>query len=474
MGSSPDTLKTCLKKLLIVDPAYEGDNSIAREISHLVRESKLLPALGDKIPASISDHYFCAALVLTGCVNMTTSLHHKLCALSRALRTIAIIDRSQQGRNWVSALLEKGALYDFHTLPLDPQRFSHMIGHLRGLDRISRTARPADRAQDPAYTSIIGVSPLINTVKTRIRHYANTDFPVLITGESGTGKELAAHAIHKTSKRATNTFLAINCAAIPQSLAASELFGHEKGAFTDAHTSRPGCFEKASGGTLFLDEIGELPLDIQSQLLRVLEDGHLYRIGARDPRRIDGRIIVASNIDLEKAVHTGRFRFDLYHRLNVLPLTMPPLRDRESDVLLLAHAFMEKIAQDKGLPVPTLSNDATRLILAYSWPGNVRQLKNAILRAVTLTDSGEIRACDLNIGSNTLKERTFITLAKARADTERALVQKAIHAFRGNISRAANELGVSRVGLYRLMKRHALDHREMLNEGAGHGEPHET
>lgn len=343
-----------------------------------------------------------------------------------------------------------------------------MIGHLRGLDRIDASPHQMNGSHHVSKPDFIGISPAIKAVKSLIGHYANTDFPVLITGESGTGKELAARAIHEASSRASNQFLAINCAAIPRSLAGSELFGHEKGAFTNAHVSRPGCFEQASGGTLFLDEIGELPLDIQSQLLRVLEDGHLYRIGGQDSRPINVRIIAASNVNLEKAVHKGRFRFDLYHRLNVLPLSMPPLRDREDDALLLAKAFMSKVCADNELPVPALTDDATHLLLTYHWPGNVRQLQNAISRAVTLSNDSKIRAHDLNIGSDMSSRYSLMTLAKARADTERALVQKAIHAFKGNISRAANELGVSRVGLYRLMKRHELDHRKMLIGGADH------
>lgn len=473
MASTSGNELSCLKKLLIVDPAHEGDDGAAAEISHLIDDYKLIYNIESKIPESIKYQYFCAALVLTDRVNMTATLHQKLCTLSKILRTIAIVDNSEQGTARVSTLLKNGALYDFHTLPLDPQRFSHMIGHLRGLDRIYAASHHANGSSGPALPPIIGTSSLINAVKVQIGHYANTDFPVLITGESGTGKELAARAIHLKSSRANSPFLAINCAAIPQSLAGSELFGHEKGAFTDAHASRPGCFEQASGGTLFLDEIGDLPLDIQSQLLRVLENGHLYRIGGQEPRKIDVRIIAASNINMDKAVLAGRFRFDLYHRINVLPLNMPPLRDREGDALLLARAFINKIAHDNDLAVSTLSDDAMRLILTYRWPGNVRQLQNAISRAVTLASDNKIRARDLNINIDTLKGHPFMTLAKARADTERALVRKAIHAFRGNISRAASELGVSRVGLYRLMKRHELDHRKMLNGGADHEEKSE-
>ncbi|GGO16677.1 hypothetical protein GCM10007972_26010 [Iodidimonas muriae] len=457
------------KRLLIIDPAREDASGAAHQVHRLMPLSDIAYTIPDKPISKLHHTYFCAVISLTAHVHISDRLYQQLLRLARAMRVIALIDKSSQGRNRVCRLLHDGVLYDFHTLPIDHERLCFTIGHLRGI--FEHEARPKDirRAPSAPYQALLlGKCPAMDAIRKQISQYAKTDLPVLIAGESGTGKELVARDIHQHSSRTDQVFLAINCATIPPQLAASELFGHEKGAFTNAISARPGRFEQASGGTLFLDEIADLSLDIQSQLLRVLEDGRIYRLGAHQPRQTNVRIIVASNINLEEAVRKKHFRLDLFHRLNVLPLMMPPLREREGDAILLAKYFIALAIQNHGLKPASLTEEAERAILAYSWPGNVRQLQNCIQRAMALNSSGKIDRRHLGLSRDKATAPSVQTLARARAEAESALLSKAIRTFDGNISRAATELGVSRVGLYRLLKRHDLDHKQLVNGGKDH------
>lgn len=252
---------------------------------------------------------------------------------------------------------------------------------------------------------IIGQSTSLVEVFRILDKVAPTDSTVLVTGESGTGKELLVRALHANSRRADCPFVPINCGAIPKELLESELFGHEKGAFTHAIRSRPGRFELADGGTIFLDEIGEMDLSLQVKILRVLQEKEIERVGGTGCKKVDVRIVAATNRDLESEVTAGRFREDLYYRLNVIPLHLPPLRERGMDILILAHCFLERFCQKKNRPLLRLSEDTARVLLAYSWPGNVRELENFMERLSILVDGEYVQVDDLpakirdNVGS---------------------------------------------------------------------------
>jgi two-component system NtrC family response regulator len=283
-----------------------------------------------------------------------------------------------------------------------------------------------------------------------IRKISTTDAPVLIIGESGTGKELVARAIHRQGLRKDGPFIPINCSAIPENLIESELFGHEKGTFTGAHTQRKGRFEMAEGGTLFLDEIGELPSLLQVKLLRFLQEKTIERIGGRQQIEVDTRILAATNRNLEEAIKAGTFREDLYYRLNVIRINLPPLREREADIILLAKTFLERYSQENRKKIKSFSGKAIDAIQGYAWPGNVRELENRIKRAVIMSDDKKISLKDLEMEFLDI-ESERVTLKDAREELEKKLIIKAIARNENNLTKAAVELGVSRPTLYDLM-----------------------
>jgi len=279
---------------------------------------------------------------------------------------------------------------------------------------------------------------------------AATDATVLITGPSGTGKELLARRIHQRSKRVQYPFVAVNCAAIPDSLAESELFGHEKGAFTGADSRRIGRFELANGGTLFLDEVGELPEAVQAKLLRALEERRIERVGGKEPIAVDIRTVSATNRDLEREVEQGRFREDLFYRLNVVRLALPPLNERRGDVELLVSSLLQPIAKRLGMPVRRLSEDAIARLVAHAWPGNVRELRNVLERAMIVAPGDEIRAEDLPELGTTVQTATELPLSLA--ERERHAILDALERTGGHRERAAKLLGVSVRTLYSRLK----------------------
>jgi two-component system NtrC family response regulator len=285
-----------------------------------------------------------------------------------------------------------------------------------------------------------------------IRRVATTDVPVLIVGESGTGKELTARAIHRLSDRKDGSFVAINCGAIPENLLESELFGHEKGAFTNAHMQRKGRIEGAQGGTLFLDEIGELPLALQVKLLRFLQERVIERVGGREEIPINARVLAATNIDLKKAMSEGRFREDLYYRLGVVVLTVPPLRGRGGDTILLANLFLQRYAAENKKKAVKFSQAALHALENHSWPGNIRELENRIKRSVIMTEGNQITPAHLELAEPT-DPYSGKRLKEAREVLERELVQRALARTKGNLTQAAAELGISRPTLYELMEK---------------------
>ena len=309
--------------------------------------------------------------------------------------------------------------------------------------------------------SIIGKSPAITALKLEARRAASNNFPVLISGESGTGKELFAQAIHHASGRNLYPFVRINCAAIPRDLLESELFGYEKGAFTGAgSTGKPGKFELAHKGTLFLDEVGDLPLEMQPKLLRAIEDYEFERVGGTKIIRTDLRVIAATNQNLEQMLEDGRFRRDLFYRLNVMPLHIPPLRERKTDILLIAQWMLTQMAAEANIPEISLDKDAQKALRNYSWPGNVRELSNVLERTLSGLEGNTIRIESLpfyvyhkrkeavNSGSSTLKE--------LQAKTEHASICDALENNNNNKAKAAEMLGIHRTLLYKKMKKYGI------------------
>jgi DNA-binding NtrC family response regulator len=282
----------------------------------------------------------------------------------------------------------------------------------------------------------------------------NVDAPVLIDGESGTGKELVALAIHQVSPRANAPFVAVNCAALPANLIQSELFGHEKGAFTGAQQRKLGRLEAATGGTIFLDEIGDLPLDLQVNLLRVLQNRSIERLGSNQEIQLDVRVVAASNVDLEQAVAQGRFREDLYYRLNVLRLHTPPLRQREGDVELLARHYFKKLTEPSLGSARGFNQQALRVMSNYAWPGNVRELINRVRRAVIMSENPLLTPEDLGLEKR-VADTGSMTLDRARAQAELQAIRCALRRNQNNMSAAARQLGISRATLYRVLERSA-------------------
>jgi two-component system NtrC family response regulator len=289
-----------------------------------------------------------------------------------------------------------------------------------------------------------------------IRKVAPSDAPVLILGESGTGKEMAGRAIHRLSLRKDGPFIAINCGAIPENLLESELFGHEKGAFTGAHTSRPGRLELANHGTLFLDEIGELPPPLQVKLLRFLQERTVERVGGRKTIPVDTRVIAATNTDLKAALQTGAFREDLFYRLAVVVIKIPALRERDGDILLLARSFLQRFAGQANRDSLAFDEQAMRVLREHKWPGNVRELENRIKRAVIMAEGKTIRAADLELGPADMIEPAAPTLKEARENLERDLITRALHRHGGKIAPAAADLGISRPTMYELIEKLGL------------------
>jgi DNA-binding NtrC family response regulator len=344
-------------------------------------------------------------------------------------------------------------LFDYHTWPIDPFRLNHTLGHAYGYAGLNGRADMATVGKRDM--ALIGHSAAIQHLRRQIAKMAHTNAPVLIWGESGSGKELTAQAIHQQSPRASGPFIAVNCGAIPASLIQSELFGYERGAFTGASKDKQGLIEAASGGTLFLDEIGDLPLELQANMLRFLQEGSINRVGSAQSINVDVRVIAASHMRIEEAVKSGRFREDLLYRLNVLPLTVPALRERKDDLKLLVDHFFKMFAHDKPPRLTGFSNRALQAIQTYDWPGNVRELINRIRRALVMSEGRLITAQDLDL-PEPLGLRNGEALEDARIRAERDAIQICLQDCGNNITHAARDLGVSRMTLYRLMEKHRL------------------
>jgi len=381
-------------------------------------------------------------------------------ALAEILQTetqpkVLVITGQSEKENGMEAIAQ-GA-YDFFSKPVNIDELKVMLEraiHVQRLDRERREMMSNIRVE--SFEGILGASTRIQSVFAAIDKVSGTDAPVLIAGESGTGKELVARAIHRRSVRKSGPFIAINCGAIPENLLESELFGHEKGAFTGAHVQRQGRVEMAQGGTLFLDEIGELPPSLQVKLLRFLQEREIERVGGRSLIPVDARVLAATNIDLTKAMAQGRFREDLYYRLGVVVISMPPLRDREGDIMLLASSFLQRqsVAQQKTL---VFTPKTVQAIESYRWPGNVRELENRIQRAAIMAENGKITPRDMELSELVPYEGQG--LEKARQDVERRMIEAALARNKGNLTRAAAELEISRPSLYELIDKLGIARR---------------
>lgn len=352
--------------------------------------------------------------------------------------------------------IKKGA-YDYLVKPLDPEEVSLLIQKLLKSQQLAKEVSYLRKELTKQYKfhDLVSKSPKMQQLFELARTVAKSNSNVLILGESGTGKELLARAIHNESPRANGPFVAVSCVAIPDSLLESELFGHEKGAFTDAHAQRKGKFELADGGTLFLDEIGDISPKMQLALLRVLEEKEFMRVGGSKPIKVDVRIIAATNRDLKKAVEEGRFREDLYYRLNVITIQLPPLRERKEDIPLLVQHFIEKFNIQMGKKVQKISDDALRILMQYDWPGNVRELENTIERAMVITKGDVIQPEDIQLqalGAN----HPSPAVDKSLEAVERAHILRILNETGWNIQRSAQILGIDRTTLYNKIKKYGL------------------
>lgn len=359
------------------------------------------------------------------------------------------------------AAIRAGA-YDFVTKPIEIDMLvlvlERAIKHHQLKAQVQVLSAAVEEARRGGFEKLLGESPVMRKLYDQLSRIADTEAPVFITGESGSGKEMVARSIHQRSRRAELPFVAVNCAALPESLLESELFGHAAGAFTDARTARKGLFEQANGGTLFLDEIGELPLTVQPKLLRALEEGMVRPLGSDHEVRFDVRLLTATNRDLEAAVEDGKFREDLFYRIHVLPIDVPPLRARGTDVLLLAQHFIERFASEADKEVTGLSEPTAAKMLAYNWPGNVRELRNVMQRAVALTRYDKIAVDDLPkklveyessqvvIGGHDPSELLSME------EIENRYIHHVLDTVDGNKTLAAKILGFDRKTLYRKLK----------------------
>lgn len=350
--------------------------------------------------------------------------------------------------------LKRGA-FDYVTKPIDPDELSLLVR--RGLEqrRLKKENMHLRETIDElvAVDKIVGDSPPMRKVMELVEHVAKTDATVMILGESGTGKEVIARSVHANSDRRYFPIVAVNCGALPQDLLESELFGHEKGAFTGAQYRRKGKLEMANGGTLFLDEVGAISTKMQVDLLRVLETKELTRIGGSRPTKVDFRIICATNENLEKAIADGRFREDFFYRINVFTIELPPLRTRRSDIPALAYHFLERFAIQMDKRISEIAPDAMELLTSYEWPGNVRELSNAIERAMVLGKPPAIRADDLPMRS---PKRNGSTATETLADVEKRHIAGVLERTDWNITRAAEILEVDRVTVYNKIKKYGL------------------
>ncbi|WP_419710679.1 sigma 54-interacting transcriptional regulator [Pseudomonas sp. NFX224] len=372
---------------------------------------------------------------------------------------------SRSGTEWIAVLTQDVLrlqnvgdfvcewFFDFHTLPFDVSRVQVTLGRAFGMARLR--GQGTVHIDQPEH-ELLGDSKPIRELRKLLSKLAPTESPILIRGESGTGKELVARTLHRQSQRHSKPFVAINCGAIPEHLIQSELFGHEKGAFTGAHQRKVGRIEAANSGTLFLDEIGDLPLELQANLLRFLQEKHIERVGGSQPIPVDVRVLAATHVDLEAAIEKKRFREDLYYRLNVLQVATAPLRERNGDLSLLANHFSHFYSHETGRRPRSFSEDALVAMGNHDWPGNVRELANRVRRGLVLAEGRQIEARDLGLISHQSVATPMGTLEDYKHRAERQALCDVLNRHSDNLSIAAKVLGISRPTFYRLLHKHQI------------------
>jgi two-component system NtrC family response regulator len=444
------------RPLLIVD----DDSGLLRQLRWAFSDHKVHPAGNREEAISIIQReQVPVAIVDLGLPPDPDGASEGLATLTEireiAPATKVIIATGNETRAHALRAIALGA-YDFYQKPIDIEVLQMIVGRAEQMFELEAENRRLSETAGPSpIDGIIATSPLMLKVLRDIEKIAPTDVTLLLLGESGTGKELLARAVHRLSRRARAPFVPINCAAIPDTLLESELFGHEKGAFTGAVRQTIGKIESANHGTLFLDEIGDVPLPMQVKLLRFLQDQILERIGGRKPVQVDVRIVCATNQDLDRLMAEGRFREDLYYRLNEVKLSVPPLRERPADAVVLASFFLRRFAGEYGRPARGIGTSAMAAIKDHPWPGNVRELENRIKRAVVMTDGPLLSAADLDLSSPGDGAKS-LDIRSARAQAEREVIQLALAQAGANLSKAAKLLGISRPTLYDLMQQHQL------------------
>jgi two-component system NtrC family response regulator len=372
--------------------------------------------------------------------------------------TKVIVITGKSEKDAALGAIERGA-HHFLNKPVNIDELGIILRHALAKHGLDRTLREVHPTADGAFEGMLGTSEGMRRIFRTVEQVAASSAPVLVLGESGTGKELIARAIHRRSDRSSGPFVAINCAVFSEGVLESELFGHEKGAFTGAQTQRPGHFELADGGTLFLDELGEMPLATQVKLLRFLQEFVVVRVGGRQEIKIDARVIAATNANLKALIAKGGFREDLYYRLAIVSIEVPALRERRNDILPMAQAFLVRDLQAEGKAPRTFSASAREALERFTWPGNVRQLENHVRRAALMSCGSQVTVEDLKLptsGQFPAVASQTTTLRAARDIAERELIRSTLERHGGNISRSARELGVSRPTLHSLIQKHGL------------------
>ncbi|MBK8907910.1 MAG: PEP-CTERM-box response regulator transcription factor [Rhodospirillales bacterium] len=444
------------QKLLIVD----DDEALRRQLRWALDGYEVLLA-GDRpsAVAAVRHQHPPVALLDLGLPPDPDGASEGLAALDEILAaapsTKVIVLSGQAQRDHAVRAVAQGA-YDFYEKPIELHALDLILRracHLHALESEHLRLTAAD--PPPALPGLITVSDAMLKVCAEVRRFAPSDVSILLLGESGTGKEVVAQAVHALSHRAGGPFIAINCAAIPEHLLESELFGHEKGAFTGATRTTPGKVELADGGTLFLDEIGDLPLPLQAKLFRFLQERVIERVGGRTPIRVDLRVVSATNKHVLPEIAHGTFREELYYRLSGVVLQMPALRERPEDALAIGRHFLKTMARDEGRPVRNFAADAVAAIIRYGWPGNVRELENRIRRAVVGATGPLVTAADMDLAADRFCQTT-ISLREAREKAERMAVSRAMLAADNNVSKAARLLDISRPTLYQLLRDHGM------------------
>ena len=451
-----------MRQILIVD----DEKNIRRQLSGLLADEGYATATLDHAEAAL-EHLAeeKVDLVLFDVMLPGMSGLDAIEALRERGETVLVIVMSGQATIETAVRATKAGAFDYLEKPLDPERLLVSVRNALERSALLRHTEELTRQIGTATGGLVGSSESMQRLRGAIERAAAAEARVLITGENGTGKELVARALHEGSRRARSTFVKVNCAAIPRELIESELFGHEKGAFTGANSRKIGRVEAADGGSLLLDEVGDMAIEAQAKLLRVLEENEVERVGGTKPIPVDVRVIAATNKDLEKAIQDGEFREDLYYRLNVVPIQVPPLRERKEDIPELVEHFRRSHERDTGRPLREIDAEALDALREWGWPGNVRELRNVIERLEIMTEGDVIGAADVDLilensrplrrteGTPRSESTDGLSLREILEQTERRVIEEALAATGGTVSEAARRLGMDRANLHRKMRR---------------------